>query len=254
MTLTPKQRLEDEQASIMAMADTTEAALALAALRWKSAAAKGEKGAADELLRAARALQEYRESKAPALAGGPIGEWFKNEAEAHNYLMSLGYEVSRGKFNQDKQAGKLTVDGKRISKFSVLQYGMALKKDRQFVGSVNTQELSARKELADTQKAEADARKAEIQAKELERELDEKWILREDSNNRLAAIVGQLGNLLHRHLLQAIPTLIHLCGGDPARGAELYEGTEEVIVRSFNELFSSGRIDGLFTEVEDDAA
>jgi len=75
MTLTRNSALKMKQAAIMAMADTTEAALALAALRWKSAASKGDKRAADELLRAERALAEYRRARPrarPRACGGVV--------------------------------------------------------------------------------------------------------------------------------------------------------------------------------------
>ena len=45
-------KLATEQEQIAHMDDVTEAALAAAVLRWKAASIKGEKGAADELLRA----------------------------------------------------------------------------------------------------------------------------------------------------------------------------------------------------------
>jgi hypothetical protein len=99
-TTTPQQRLEAEKALIDSMTDTTEQALASAALRLKIAAMKGEKGAPAELTRANKALADHREQQA---AGG---DRFKNLAEASRWIVQQGYLVSeRNVSNHSKFPG-----------------------------------------------------------------------------------------------------------------------------------------------------
>lgn len=86
--LTSQQRLEAEKAAIDALTDTTEQAMASAALRLKIAAMKGEKGAPAELARANKALNDYREQQAAS------GDRFRNLAEVARWVVSSGYLVS----------------------------------------------------------------------------------------------------------------------------------------------------------------
>jgi hypothetical protein len=188
------------------------------------------------------ALREHRENKAP-LDSAPQGEWFKNETEAYNFLQSLGYEVSRGKFNQDKQAGLLTIDGKRISKFSVLQYGMRLKKDRQMVSGTNSEELLARREKAETLKAEHDERIAKVKADDAEREQNKRWLYRDEAVADLAAIIASLQQALDHAVIAGAEAVIRCAGGDVARTFDVSEAVNDIIIaRAFNEVAAAGHL------------
>lgn len=190
------------------------------------------------------ALRDHRESKAaPGSGEATPGEWFKNETEAYNYLLSLGYDISRGKFNQDKNGGHLTVDGKRISKFSVLQYGLRLKQNQKTQASVYSGDLQARRELADTEKAEHDARIARTKADEAERELNRRWLYRDEAVADLAAIISSLQQALDHAVTSGADAVIRCAGGDPARGFDVSEAISELIVaRAFNEVSAAGTL------------
>jgi len=97
---TPQQRLEAEKIAIDAMTDTTEQALASAALRLKIGAMKGEKGAPAELSRANKALADYREQQSAS------GDRFRNLAEASRWIITQGYLVSdRSVHNHSRYPG-----------------------------------------------------------------------------------------------------------------------------------------------------
>lgn len=195
-----------------------------------------------------RLTQRYFPEEAPAPAEG---EWFRTETEAYNYLLSLGYEVSRGKFNQDKKAGQLTVDSKRVSKFSVLQYGLRLKQAQRTQSGVNQVDLAAQREADEARKIKADADKSEMQAEEMRREQDRKWLHQDHAWEALAALVGALRDALRHQFHVGTAHIIHLAGGDPQRGPEVYEGAEELVGRAYNEVLAAGRIEGIFTTTEE---
>ena len=224
--------------------DTEQHLAAILASARKQAAASPTEAAVRGCIAAEHALREHRESKTGQPAGGDApGEWFKNETAAYNYLQSLGCEVSRGKFNQDKNAGLLTVDGKRISKFSVLQYSMRLKKDRQTVTGAPSADLLERREKAETEKAEHDARIARMKANAAEREMDRRWLYRDEAVADLAAIIGSLQQALDHSVIAGAEAVIMAAGGDAARSFDVAEAVNELIIaRAFNEVAAAGTL------------
>ncbi len=224
--------------------DTEQHLAAILASARKAAAANPSRQSIEAATAAEAALREHRESKNPApSADGAPGEWFKNETEAYQYLISLGYDISRGKFNQDKNSGQLTVDGKKVSKFSVLQYGLRLKQAQKATASVYSGDLQARRELADTEKSEHDARIARIKADEAERELNRRWLYRDEAVADLAAIIASLQQALDHAVVAAAEAVIRCAGGDTARAFDVSEAINElVIARAFNEVAAAGSL------------
>jgi len=212
-------------------------------------ATKDDMAAARELLQETidRLWQAYFPEEAPA----PEGERFKNRIQAHNWLQSQGYKISRGKFYNDCEAGFPAVhkDGP-VSRFQVLQYGQQLDVERRSIAPVD---LSAQREEAETRKAVADAKKAEIQAEDLQREQDAKWLHRDEAWAQLAALIGSLRDTIRHQFHVGSAHLIHLSGGDPTRAPEVYEGMEEILAKAFNDTLAAGRIEGMFDRQEDAA-
>lgn len=225
--------------------DTEQHLAAILASARKQAAASPSKANIEAATAAEAALRDHRESKAPVSSSSDAapGEWFKNETEAYNYLLSLGYDISRGKFNQDKNAGQLTVDGKKISKFSVLQYGLRLKQAQKTQASAYSGDLQARRELADTEKAEHDARIAKVKADEAERELNRSWLYRDEAVADLATIIASLQQALDHAVITAAEAVIRCAGGDISRTFDVTEAINElVIARAFNEIAAAGTL------------
>ena len=226
--------------------DTEQHLGAILASARKQAAANPTKGAIEAAQAAEVALREHRDNKTPSTvvsAESAPGEWFKNETEAYNYLMSLGYDVSRGKFNQDKNSGQLTSDGKKISKFSVLQYGLRLKRDVQSTNNYASADNMARKEKAETEKAETDARISRVKAEDAEREHDRRWLYRDEAVADLAAIISSVQQALDHAVLSAAEAIIRCAGGDINRTFDVTEAVNElVIARAFNEVAAAGAL------------
>jgi len=224
--------------------DTEQHLAAILASARKQAAASPSKANIEAATAAEAALRECRESKAPVQSGGESpGEWFKNETEAYQYLISLGYDISRGKFNQDKNAGHLTVDGKKVSKFSVLQYGLRLKQAQKTQASAYSGDLQARRELADTEKAEHDARIARMKADEAEREQNRRWLYRDEAVADLATIIASLQQALDHAVIAGAEAVIRCAGGDTTRTFDVSEAINELVVaRAFNEVSAAGTL------------
>lgn len=224
--------------------DTERHLAAILAAARKQAASNPTEATIKAATAAEAALREHRENKSPAPAGDASpGEWFKNETEAYNYLCSLGYDISRGKFNQDKNSGQLTIDGKRISKFSVLQYGLRLKQGQKAQSSAYSGDLQARRELADTNKSEDDARIARVKADEAERELNRRWLYRDEAVADLAAIIASLQQALDHAVSAGAEAIIRCAGGDPARTFDVSEAINDLIIaRAFNEVAAAGTL------------
>lgn len=184
----------------------------------------------------------------PEEAPVPEGERFKNRIQAHNWLQSQGYKISRGKFYNDCEAGFPAVhkDG-TVSRYQVLQYGQQLDVERRSIAPVD---LAAQREEAETRKAVADAKKAEIQAEDLQREQDAKWLHRDEAWAQMAALIGSLVDVIRHHNQVGHLHIIHLAGGDPSRAPEVLEALEEIRARAFNEVLAAGKIEAVFEEID----
>lgn len=224
--------------------DTEQHLAAILASARKQAAASPSKQNTEAEQAARQALRDYRDSITPGASTTETpGEWFKTEREAHNFLVSLGHDISTGKFNTDKNAGLLTTDGKKISKFSVLQYGLRLKKDRQFISGTTSDEFSARREKAETEKAEHDARIARNKADDADRELDKKWKYRDEANDELAVIISSLQQAIDHAVIAGAEAVIRAAGGDINRTFDVTETINEMIIaRAFNEVAAAGTL------------
>ena len=193
-----------------------------------------------------RLSRVYYPDQVPALDG----ERFVNRKQAHDWLQAQGYKISRGKFYQDCLAGWPVVnkDGS-VSRFQVMQYAQ---QQDVYSRSANSGEMYQQREESDLRKAKSDADKSEMQVAEMRREMDKKWLYQDNAWAAVAGIIGVLLDSLRHHFQVGQSHLIHLAGGDPARGSELYEGTEELIAMAFNEVCSSGRIEGIFAADTDE--
>lgn len=194
-----------------------------------------------------RLWRRYFPEEAPA----PEGERFKNRVQALNWLQAQGYKISQGKFYTDCKAGFPAIhkDG-TVSRYQVLQYGQQLDIERRAIAPVDA---AASREADENRKVKADADKAEMQAEDMRREQDKKWLHQDQAWETLAAILGSLRDALRHQFHAGQMHLIHLAGGDSARGPEVYEGCEELIARGFNEVLHAGNIEGVFeAEGEED--
>lgn len=171
---------------------------------------------------------------------------FKNRKEALAWLQTRG-QISTGKFYQDCADGKVTIaPDKTISKYQVMQYA---EKVFGFARQVTPgYDQTEKKQALEIKNLEMDVLKKEL----ANRKEDANWLQKEDAWAQMAAIIGTLRDSLRHQFHVGSVAVIHAAGGDPARGPEVYEQTEELISRAFNEVVNAGRIEGMFAKGEEE--
>ena len=192
----------------------------------------------------ARLERKYRPEAAPA----PEGERFANRKQALNWLHAQGYKISQGKFYQDCDGGFPAVHrDKTVSRYQVLQYAQQQDVERRAPAGTD---LAGRKEDADTRKAEAEARIKERQDERERRELDAEWVRREQADEITCVWVSRHRDAVAYHLGKSHLALIHACGGNPARLAEVQAVVDAALAAAANEIASS---DEITVQIEDTA-
>lgn len=196
------------------------------------------RAAYDETL--VRFTARYFPEEAPA----PEGERFANRKQALNWLQAQGYKISQGKFYQDCAAGFPSQhrDGS-VSRYQVMQYGQQLD-----VESRGAQVFPGGQDDYENRKAKADAEIKEMQAAKMRKEEDADWLHADAAWMAIAGLLGVLKDSLRHHFHAGQGELIHLAGGDPARGPEVYESCEEIMARAFNEVARMEKIEGVFAK------
>lgn len=175
-------------------------------------------------------------------------ERFKNQLEALKWLRTKG-KISAGKFSQDCRSGEYDLGiatDKTLSKFRVAEYA-----EKTF-GTGRT--LTPSYDRSDKM-AELELREQELKVEKMElanRKEDANWLQKEYAWAQMAAIIGTLRDSLRHQFHVGSPAVIHAAGGDPARAPEVYEQTEELISRAFNEVVNAGKIEGVFEKGEEE--
>ena len=169
---------------------------------------------------------------------------FKNRKEALAWLQSKG-QISAGKFYQDCEAGKITIAAdKTVSKFQVAEYADRL--FNQYKQAPKSLDMEDRKRGLEIEKLEQEVEKGRL----ANRKEDANWLYKEDAWAQMAALIGTLRDALRHQFHIGTTAIIHSSGGDQARGPEVYETTEELISRAFNEVVNAGKIEGMFVKGE----
>jgi hypothetical protein len=169
-----------------------------------------------------------------ATDSGPV---FKDKASAFAWYVENGGQRQKSSFY-----AVVPADGKKVSRLAVSEM---LRKERPAAAPVD---LSGRKEEADTRKAEADADKAEMQAAEMRREQDAKWVLRERADEETCVWVSRLRDATAYHLGRSAVSIIHACGGNPARLAEVQAIIDESLASAANEIAGSDEVTVTFED------
>jgi len=182
----------------------------------------------------------------PQETQAPDGDRFKNRIQALNWLQAQGYKVSQGKFYGDCKDGFPAIhkDG-TLSRFQVMQYGQQLDIEKR-----SNPVDSLERERDEARKVKADADKAEMQADEMRRELDKKWILREDAEAHEAALMGILKDTFRHRVYLDHAHLVLTAGGDPGRDSEFALALQGFVDAAFNEVADGKRFEVEFEEGE----
>ena len=187
----------------------------------------------------ARLWRQYH----PAEAKDDGGAWFRDKAAAFTWYAEQGGGRQKSSFYATVPA-----DGKKVSRLAVSEL---LRKERATAPAAV--DLTARREEADTRKAEADAEKAQMQAEEMRRTQDAKWVLRERADEEICVWVSRLRDAVAYHLGRAQLAVIHACGGQPARLAEVQALIDEALAAASNEIANAEEITVEIEDVEDPA-
>lgn len=167
-------------------------------------------------------------------------ERFKNRSAALAWLQSRG-KISAGKFSNDCASGYPAVHAdKTLSKWQVMEYA-----EKTFGGVRETPvaiDMSAKKARLEVEKLEQDVEKGKL----ANRKEDDKWLYKEEAWAQMAAVIGKLRDSIRHQFHVGTMAVITSAAGDPQRAPEVYEATEVLISRAFNEIVEAGRIEGVF--------
>ena len=167
--------------------------------------------------------------------GKPSGRWFKNKQDAHEWYATNGGTLTYSAFTRQE----MIVDGRRVLRESVLEL---LNKELRSKPQVGTPEHfdTARDEA---RLIRAKARREEIRLEEEERQLDRKWILREESDDKLCVFVTLMRDQVLHHLYTQLPALIHAVGGIADRTADARAIIEQAALDAGNEVAATENLD-----------
>ena len=175
---------------------------------------------------------------------------YKNRSEAYQlFILPQRLPVKKAKFYEDCSRLQMVGTDKTVELSMLLAYA----KDELKISTPTGQSLVDRsrddeRTMHEDRKAKAEADIKEMQAESDRRKMDERWLHRDEAWGALAGLVGTLRDALRHHFHVGSAQLILLAGGDPQRGPEVYEGTEEILSRAFNEVVAGGRIEAIFAE------
>lgn len=249
---TIQQQLQAEKTAIEGMTDTTEASLAGACLQLKLAAMKGDAAAAGNLAKVQKSLDDYR-------SGRGMVEWFRNSTKAAEWLIEQGYLKKKGGGLLTQDAARKFVDTLRrdpvrgynatlVRRAADNEYGSASKiSSGPLTLDPESKSLGEQLQAEILRKNRADADKKEMEVEELRRDLDKRWLHRDDAIENLAAIWAAVQQALDHAIHVGSEAIILAAGGDHNRANEVEDAIQEyIIAKAFNEVSAAGKIHVIF--------
>lgn len=168
--------------------------------------------------------------------GADIRQQYKNRAEAYAlFIQPGGYGVSRSKFYEDALRLQMIQQDKSLLLADLLAYAKS---------ELDTTKTDARS-LADEEHALA-MRKLELREKEASvlekerkaRQFDDRYMEVIEHDKQMGAFSGRLEAALQQLTAIKLPALIHLCGGDQSRAAELNQALEDLYAAAMTDAVS----------------
>jgi hypothetical protein len=173
-----------------------------------------------------------------------MSEYFENRKKAAQWLEAGGYPVKQSKFYQDCPGVVPLNEDKTVSKFLVMQYGIAQQR-KTAGGDVST---SAEAAEADLRKKIADAGIAEQKERKLGREEDGLWLYADDAYAMLAGLVAGIRSAVRHQAYSRRRELVEIACGNPDKADEVYQEIEGFIDAGLNEV-AGGGVKGKFQKV-----
>lgn len=158
-------------------------------------------------------------------------ETFSSILEGYRYLSTL-CNVSEAKFRKDKKEGKVS-----LNRADIVDYALSLRGE-----SVDIEEWKVRKTKADCERAEHEARIARVKADEAEREIDRKWLYRDDVVADMAATIATIQQSIEYSITRDVLNVIEAADGNQNRVYDTREAISRIIAKAFNEVANMGAL------------
>lgn len=172
-------------------------------------------------------------------------EFFKNRKEAAVWLKEGGYPVSQSKFYNDCPGVIPVNEDKTVSKFLVMQYGIAQQRKVAGVDGVSIV-VSAQAAEADLRKKEADADIAERKASRMAREEDEDWLHAADAWAMLAGLINRMRAASRHHVYSSRREIVEMVKGNQDYADAAYQMIEGLLDEAYNEVAGKGKVEVRF--------
>lgn len=171
---------------------------------------------------------------------------FKDKAQAFVWYVEQGGQRQKSSFY-----AVVPADGRMVSRLAVSEL---LRKERRAPDAAGS--FSSRREEADTLKAEAESRMKVRQDEDEARKFDRRWVLREDAEAETCVWVSRLRDAAAYHVGRQLLAMIHACGGQAERLAEVQSIVDGALAAAANEIAESEELTvviGGGGELEDEA-
>lgn len=166
-----------------------------------------------------------------------MGIIFTQKNDALEYLRDIGFKISHGKFSQDSKA-LVDSDG-NISKEVLLEYSKTLKK---LIVKQTTDDFAIMRQEGDARKSIAAAEREEIRLEAERRELDGKWMLREDAEQEICIWTALTRDYIAAKFEKSALRIIADVDGDQNRLPDLHAVVDEIITDACNDVANSGEL------------
>jgi hypothetical protein len=169
--------------------------------------------------------------------------WFRDKKAAYTWYADNGGTLTYSGFTRQE----MTTNGRRVLRSDI---------DRMLIAELRRRTPAPRpdEEYIDTARDEArlmaaKADREEMRRDEERRQLDSAWVPRENADEEICVWTGRLRDATAYHLGKALLAIIHACGGQPARLAEVQALVDDALATACNEIANTAEITA---EIEDD--
>jgi len=169
---------------------------------------------------------------------------YKNKKAAHDYLVGKGYAISQRAFYNHCGDGKCAVQkNKSILLVDLVDY---IERHLNADQASGDSALARRERLLEVQIKEEKLKKLSLEG----RKEDERWLLKEESDERIAALLAISLEMVRQRFSIDSSRLVHSVGGDIERMPEFINQVEETIEAAFNDMAGGHEFDVVFNKVE----
>ena len=197
-----------------------------------------------------RLQQKYFPEKSGDVGDG-IQQMYKNRAAAYRFIQEQGIPIAERTFYGHCDKYGLRQPDKTLRLSDLIAYINKVHKTVPSGPDLTIQDRAAKREDAETRKAVAEADRSEIKRDDERRELDKKWIKREEADLEVCTWTALLRDSIAHRLNQNIPTLIHGVGGYLNRVADAQAIIDQAITDACNDISNSDEVEVDIEEIDE---